>query len=615
MSGRGSTRVGRPALLPLGAYEPAMPTQRTSEGGLTVTFYGEDGRSCEFAVGRLPLAGWHESLAAAWVQRTGPAGGLRTQASAASSWQALGRFIRFLAGLKRPPAQPSALRGWQVEQFGHARTAAVGPAMGQHDLYLIGSILQSPALRDQMKADVLDVVSRRRSTRLDSKPGYSDGEFDRLVHAARKDVAALRNRIAEGRQLAIAFRDDPDSLPVSQQELASQLGSISTTGIVPAIRGDGWRHVAREGLARNLFLTLPDLAPLLVLLVATTGCNIETVKELPAEHRILEDRAVELRVIKRRRGQRQWISTVTWEIGAARRQLHTPGGLYLLLHELTSWSRAWTGDTKVWALWRNGLRPDVTATIAEHHNPFGKALSATHINAKRWVASHGLLADPALAEAAELPPAAPALVVNFNRIRTSVEVRRTRAAGGHLPTAVRTNSIPVLFASYLRGDPTVIDWAHGLISEAVADAEQSAVDAHRRALTARGGTLQVVTGDGAAADAQTGVAQAAWSSCTDHDHHPETGRVCRSSFLDCFHCGNCLITRQHLPRLLSLLDALAQRRQHLPELEWWSRYGTVWAAIRHDVLVKFSPQELAAAAQSKPQDSLLDLVEMPWERP
>ncbi|MFH9090968.1 hypothetical protein [Streptomyces sp. NPDC017673] len=87
------------------------------------------------------------------------------------------------------------------------------------------------------------------------------------------------------------------------------------------------------------------------------------------------------------------------------------------------------------------------------------------------------------------------------------------------------------------------------------------------------------------------------------------------SFLDCFHCGNCLITRSHLPRLLSLLDALVQRRQQMSEAEWWHRYGPIWAAIRHDVLAKFSPAELARAEADKAGDALLDLVEEPWETP
>lgn len=85
--------------------------------------------------------------------------------------------------------------------------------------------------------------------------------------------------------------------------------------------------------------------------------------------------------------------------------------------------------------------------------------------------------------------------------------------------------------------------------------------------------------------------------------------------MDCFHCGNCLIISSHLPRLLALLDALAQRRHEMSEQDWWARYGPAWAAIRHDVLTKFSPAELDRATADKPTDALLDLVEDPWEHP
>jgi hypothetical protein len=63
-------------------------------------------------------------------------------------------------------------------------------------------------------------------------------------------------------------------------------------------------------------------------------------------------------------------------------------------------------------------------------------------------------------------------------------------------------------------------------------------------------------------------------------------------FLDCFHCGNCLITSGHLPAVLALLDALAERRSRLSEAEWWRRYGSAWAAIRH------SPSTNHAGAES-----------------
>ena len=96
---------------------------------------------------------------------------------------------------------------------------------------------------------------------------------------------------------------------------------------------------------------------------------------------------------------------------------------------------------------------------------------------------------------------------------------------------------------------------------------------------------------------------------------PPHREPCQVTFLDCFHCGNCLVTRDHLPRLLALLDALAQRRRELPEEAWWPRYGPAWVAIRQDILAKFTPAELQQAQARKPHDALLDLIENPWELP
>ena len=363
----------------------------------------------------------------------------------------------------------------------------------------------------------------------------------------------------------------------------------------------------------------------MVLFVALTGRNVETIKELPAEHRILEGRAVELRVIKRRRGPRWWHTTVSWEIGNTGRELHTPGGLYLLVHQLTAPGRSLlTSPERIWAIWRNATGDATVGDISEHSDPFAKGLSGVDLFGQRWVAKHGLTVD-----AIDDHTAAAPLRLEFNRLKTSIEVRHTRQMGGHLPSAARTNSVPVLFTSYLRADPTVIEWAHDIVSEALVDAEQSALAAHRRALKQAGGSLTVITdtaqpqnpqqaGTDPAEDASVaaeGQLDTTWTACVDHEHHPVSGKPCRASFLDCFHCGNCLVSAKHLPRLLALLDALSVRRQQMSEHDWWQRYGPTWAAIRHDILAKFTPAEIDLAAAAKPTDALLDLVEHPWQQP
>ncbi|WP_100483866.1 hypothetical protein [Mycobacteroides abscessus] len=621
-------------MLPTGTYEPpAVVTSRPD--GLTVHFHGEDGRRFDYVVGALPLTGWHSAVAASLSGRLGPEGVRRTRASADDLWGTVRRFLRFLSELPEPPSAPSLLTVTHLDGFLKHRSKRIGPRSAAREFGDLAGVLRSEAF-DDIPARSRDYLLRRHSVgQLQPRPGYSDNEFNQLQRAARADVAAIRDRIRSGQDLLARFVRDADALSPQHRHLAEQLSVIAESGIVPVGPGSMTTVLPeRITMAAHLFLTLPDLAPLLVLLVAVTGHNIETIKELPAEHRVLEGRAVELQVIKRRRGRQHWHSTVTWEIGPPGRELHTPGGLYLLLHELTSAGREFvkTAHT-IWNVWGNGHRlagGQGMASLLEHRDPFANSLNGATLRLDRWAARHALTLDASVdAEDLTGVPLDPQpLPVSFNRIRTSVEVRRTRRMGGHLPSAARTNSVPVLFSSYLRGDPTLIDWAQQVVGEAFVDAEQSALAAHRRALEAAGGAITVISGpvdtehlQQAGLDPATGrravdgELDTAWAECVDHDHHPGTGRPCRASFLDCFHCGNCLVTRNDLPRLLALLEALAGRRQELSEQDWWHRYGSSWAAIRHDILVKFTPAELDRAAANKPVDARLDLVEQPWQKP
>ncbi len=89
-------------------------------------------------------------------------------------------------------------------------------------------------------------------------------------------------------------------------------------------------RIAKGGSARHFYIPAPvlkDLTPLLILGVGLTGRNVETIKELPAEHQLLQDAAVAVTVVKRPRGKTRSRETVHWETGRARsRELHTPGG-------------------------------------------------------------------------------------------------------------------------------------------------------------------------------------------------------------------------------------------------------------------------------------------------
>jgi hypothetical protein len=629
--GRGSTRTGLGAAVPASAYQPPLPVVDDIDE-LVVRVNGEDGRSMLLRVDRLPLPGWHRPVAAALAARCGPAGPRRTKTSAEHTWGTLCRLLRFLDTLPNPPSTPGQLTPGHVGAFRrHQAAAGNGDSYGRREMREIGRLLRTPPLHHLVAPQTLDYANQRiREEPSMPQAGYSDRELAALLRAARGDVARIRDRIDAAEKLLADAVARPDALTTAQREHAQVLIGMAGTGVVPKqLPGPGrlgWRE--RIELASDLFLTLDDVLALLVLFVAVTGRNVETIKELPVEHTVLDGRAVQLRILKRRRGPQRWWQTVTWEIGPADRQLHTPGGLYLLVLRLTARSRAFAGSPMLWGVWRNGHRADATGAD-EHYNMFGNRLRAALLP-ERWAARHGLTADPPQPDAdGDGPPPEPVpLPVGFKRLRTSIEVRRTRQAGGHLPTAARSNTIPVLFRNYLRGDPTVAAWAEEVVADALIDAEQSALSAHHRALNAAGGGLHVLPGEPdtegmnragipavAAQRAARGELDTAWAACVDHDTHPATGKPCRASFLDCFHCGNCLITRAHLPRLLALLDALTARRQQLDEADWWRRYGPTWAAIRHDVLTKFSPAELDQAAAAKPDDALLDLVEPSWQHP
>lgn len=617
MSGRGTTRTGTAARLPAGVYEP-RPAVLHTPAGLVVDFVGEDGRTGSFDVGALPLPEWHESLAASWAARTGPAGGLRTNCSAKNGWGALARMIRHLAQVPRPPLRPEDLRPEHIDAYRRHRESALGSDRAGLELRSVAIAFDTPPLSAMVSAEIRDRMRPRLRVRPKPRSGYSDGELAKLVKAARSDVAALRERLTEA---------GTGEGPAMDRILAEALeaGRMTLPGI-----GAPMLQTARRRIAESVFVTRRDLAPMMVLLVATTGWNIEVVKELPSEHRVIEGLAVELEVTKRRRGAGRWHQTVTWEIGPPGKELLTPGGVYLLFHRLMAPARRLLDEPSFWAVWHSaGSKPPGGC-----RNPFGPGLDAS-LKWARWTESHGLLEDAPPAGSATGPglddrTQASPLRLDFNRLKTSIDVRRTRQMGGHLPSAARTNTAPVLFRNYLAGDRTTVEWAHGLVADTLVEVEQAAWDAHRRALAETGGTrLRVIsaaertqsapsvfgTGGDPAGDVPAGPQETAWAACDDHEHHPLTGRRCAASFLDCFHCGNCLVTDEHLPRLLSLLDALEGRRRQISDEAWWRRYGAAWAAIRYDVLPKFSEAEVEKAQKNKPNDSLLDLVEPAWERP
>jgi hypothetical protein len=168
---------------------------------------------------------------------------------------------------------------------------------------------------------------------------------------------------------------------------------------------------------------------------------------------------------------------------------------------------------------------------------------AVHLG--RWAGRHGLTDDDGNP-----------LRIDLNRIKTSVEVRRARATGGHLPSIARTNTMDVSFLHYLREDPRIRDWADRVLTDALNDAQAAARDAHLRVMDAATRTAfmrdpagtadRLGTTSGKITEALDGELDTLVSSCLDHDHGPHNDGPCRASFLTCLRCPNALVLERHL---------------------------------------------------------------------
>jgi hypothetical protein len=577
---RAGTHLGRPTPRPTGAYEPPLLVQDGALG-LEVTVLGEDGRRRTFRMGHFPLPLWHRPLAEAFADCAAAHGTIRTIGTAAHTWFALKVFLTFLNGMTNPPSSPPELTGRHLDRYLFARRQTVSGKTAVKQLQAIGTVLRKIDPPEGISDEAVSWLDRRRpGITLATPSGYSDREFDAIMAAARSEVVTIRNRLQNGQRLIATLNHEPESLAPDERKLAAILKDIATTGSVPvSLRTKSNYRAARRQFAEHLFLGHHDLGPLLTLAVGLSGRNAESIKELSATHEVLEDKAVRVELVKRRRGPSGMFDTVHWEIGTASQQLHTPGGFYLLLAEMTRLSRSFSRTSSLWSIWHGD----------NHHiAPFDAGLHRGYATG-RWRTGHPLLDDDGQP-----------LTITLPRLKKTVDVRTTRATGGHLPSSVRSNTMPVLFSNYLRGDSTVRDWADGVITAALSDAENDARIAHARVLTTSSSVTpepkviaeQLKVPHGKAQQLVAGELDTAFAACADIDDGPfNHGARCSVSFLTCLGCHNALVTHAHIPRLKALLNWLVEQREKLDLDLWWRRHGLTWRAITEHIRPKFTPAE------------------------
>lgn len=583
----------------------------TPGSGLEVLFEGEDGRNDVFRFAGWPMPQLHPPLAEAFAVVCGPQGSLRTRSTAEGAWSALKQFLRSLERMAQPPATLTELTARHLDRYRMDRLGAINERTLTLEIWQIRKVLREVRPAELISEEVHSWLNRRRPLTVPKPPppsGFSDREYDLIMATARSDVAAIRKRLADGRRLLADYERDPDSLEVEQQKLAATLQQIKVTGEVPIIRmphpHSGLRdRAAMLGLAGHLFLLDRDIPPLLTLAVGLSGRNAETIKEWSAQHEVLEGKALRIGLVKRRRGPSRMFDTAHWEIGKPSAQLQTPGGLYLLTEEMTRLGRSFSGTDSLWSIWvwRNG-----------HIGAYDRRLHRGNAF-KKWQArhEHNLVDDNG-----------DRLRINLPLVKKTVDVRNTRAAGGHLPSSTRSNTMPVLFSNYLRGDASVREWAGEVVTAALADAERDARAAHARVLA----TAEDRLPEPADAARQLGISRekaehllagrldTVVAACADIDHGPfDGGKRCSVSFLTCLSCENALVTHAHIPRLKGLLDWLLARRETLELATWWQRHGLTWLAITQHIRPKFSPAEWDQVPPAEGLVALLDVIDGPKE--
>jgi hypothetical protein len=569
-----STSPGRRSPLPVDSYE--APERISVDGGVTsMSFSGNDNRTKTYSTASWGVPELHAGIVGGIASATGYAGSCRTERSASNLWTYSRRFVNHLAALPSPPRSiqeitAAHLRGYEE----HLRNeTATDSGRAQHAMRVLRIVFSNIPTEHPVGADVLSYLSARRS-----KPnktgvsGFSDDIFQQLVTAARADVVAIRTRVRSGRALARRYETDPDTVPEPLRRLAQQLAELLRTGRFTPAPGEPATMQHKLSVARHVFVMDSDLTPMLILFALMSGRNSETLKELPADHQVLQDGVLRFQVIKRRQGMDHWFEDVHWEVGKPSRQLHTPGGIFALYDELCEPGRAHAGTDRLWAIWANPRR----STPNPNRFPWAASLQAHTPDLGGWVRRHGIEEDGG------------ALHLSFNRIRTTYLRRQVRGAGGHLPSVKTQNTQDVLFSNYLAGDSTVRSWADREIAATFSELETQIREGRTTALISNGGRIASVDELVSSAD------EAAYLGCKDIRHGPHTpGSPCGASALACFSCPNALVGAQHLPKIMHLKSELEARWARMGAARWWARYGAAWIAINDDILPRFTDAELA----------------------
>ncbi|MCZ2524366.1 hypothetical protein [Streptomyces sp. HB2AG] len=566
------------------------------DGRQIVRCFSQDGEErVDLDVSALDLPeALHTALVAALAARTAPGKGLTSIESVKKAYRAVVAFARYLTRLDVVPQSAYELTPDQFDGFYEHRKAE-GIKTASMELADVRLVL--------VKAEGLsDALSGRLAGALPSRPegepahSYSRTELKRIAQAARTMLRTAEKRIRSNRELLERFRAggiDVDHDTDLRRRLQI-LDHLDRVGDVPRrMRNTAGKYqyapenwVTTRGKVKEvvgwLYLVPEEIAAAAVLFGVMTGQNPEPIVKMTAAHHRADGGVgpgtaiVSLR--KPRRQSRAYMDLALSEVPdwisipeqpdqiSTRDILHTPFGLYVLIHELTARARQFAGGNRLLVTYMASGGGPGTAK-GRGWRPMRTDGALISKLGRDW----NLPSDEVDKEGNPLP---------MRPLR--LETLRMTYIELHQKPVAHTRETATRYLVRNRGNineyRTVVAQAlTAEVAKARARSKITAMTAEQvahaqenvEAVAAEMGLEPTVLKRMIAGELDTVL-----GACTDNTggaYNP--GEPCRASFLLCLGCECARALPRHLAVQVVVHDRLAERREQMDRLQWAERFA------------------------------------------